>query len=135
MAVANVQFGPNPAAWVGIHSFFVPASLEGEKLEAVQTLLQWIMENQAHWATSGQVPALLSVQASLDAEKFPSNIVLGASFSDYGFLDFTSTVTQEMYQIGLDPELDAQPSIIRRQLRKRLTTLPSVCRRYSIAPE
>ncbi len=107
MAVANVQFGPNPAAWVGIHSFFVPASLEGEKLEAVQTLLQWIMANQAHWATSGQVPALLSVQASLDAENFPSNIVLGASFSDYGFLDFTSTVTQEMYQIGLDPELDA----------------------------
>jgi multiple sugar transport system substrate-binding protein len=106
-AVAFNQFGAEPAAWFGMHSFFVPASLEGEKFEAVVTFLKWISANQAHWATSGQVPALLSVQASLDAESFPSNVVLGASFSDHGVLDFTSTVTQEMYRIALDPELRA----------------------------
>ena len=71
------------------------------------TFLKWISANQAHWATSGQVPALLSVQASLDAESFPSNVVLGASFSDHGVLDFTSTVTAELYQMGLEPELNA----------------------------
>ena len=69
------------------------------------TFLKWMSANQAHWATSGQVPALLSVQASLDAENFPSNVVLGASFTEYAILDFTSTVTQEMYRISLDPEL------------------------------
>jgi multiple sugar transport system substrate-binding protein len=104
-AVPFNQFGAVPATWIGAHTFFVPASLEGEKFEAVVTFLKWMSANQAHWATSGQVPALLSVQASLDAENFPSNVVLGASFTEYAILDFTSTVTQEMYRISLDPEL------------------------------
>ena len=88
-----------PSSW--------PAILEGEKLGAVETLLQWISANQAHWADSGQVPALLSVQASLDPENFPSNIVMGASFADHGVLDFSSTVTAELYRAGLEPELNA----------------------------
>lgn len=106
-AIAFNQFGPEPAAWFGMHTFFVPAILEGERLEAVETLLQWISANQAHWAESGQVPALLSVQASLDPESFPSNIVMGASFADHGVLDFSSTVTAELYRTGLEPELNA----------------------------
>ena len=106
-AIAFNQFGAEPAAWFGMHTFFVPAILEGERLEAVETLLQWISANQGHWALSGQVPALLSVQASLDAENFPSNIVMGASFADHGVLDFSSTVTAELYRVGLEPELNA----------------------------
>ena len=42
----------------------------------------------------------------LDLLNCPSNIVMGQSFTDYGFLDFKSTVTQELYA-ALDPELDA----------------------------
>ncbi len=106
-AIAFNQFGAEPAAWFGMHTFFVPAILEGERLEAVETLLQWISANQGHWALSGQVPALLSVQASLDPENFPSNIVMGASFADHGVLDFSSTVTAELYRVGLEPELNA----------------------------
>ena len=106
-AIAFNQFGDAPAAWFGMHTFFVPAILEGERLEAVETLLQWISANQGHWALSGQVPALLSVQASLDPENFPSNIVLGSSFADHGVLDFSSTVTAELYRVGLEPELNA----------------------------
>ncbi|MCY3945397.1 MAG: extracellular solute-binding protein [Anaerolineaceae bacterium] len=106
-AIAFNQFGPEPAAWFGAHTFFVPAILEGEKLGAVETLLQWISANQGHWAMSGQVPALLSVQASLDPENFPSNIVMGASFADHGVVDFSSTVTAELYRTGLEPELNA----------------------------
>ncbi|MCY3720501.1 MAG: extracellular solute-binding protein [Anaerolineaceae bacterium] len=106
-AIAFNQFGAEPAAWFGAHTFFVPAILEGEKLGAVETLLQWISANQGHWAMSGQVPALLSVQASLDPENFPSNIVMGASFADHGVVDFSSTVTAELYRTGLEPELNA----------------------------
>jgi multiple sugar transport system substrate-binding protein len=106
-AVPFNQFGAAPATWIGAHTFFVPASLEGEKFEAVVTFLKWISANQAHWATSGQVPALLSVQASLDAENFPSNIVLGASFADHGVIDYPSTVTAELSHVGLGPELNA----------------------------
>lgn len=102
----QVQFGPQPATWFGIHAFMLPAMSTPEKAAAVQTLLQWISANQVTWAGSGQVPALLSAQAALDAENYPSNILLGQTFTDYGILDYQSTAVQEMYA-ALDPELDA----------------------------
>ncbi len=106
MAWPQVQFGPQPATWFGIHAFMLPAMSTPEKAAAVQTLLQWISANQVTWAGSGQVPALLSAQAALDAENYPSNILLGQTFTDYGILDYQSTAVQEMYA-ALDPELDA----------------------------
>lgn len=100
------QFGEKPATWFGAHTWMVPATLEGDKLAAVETLIQWVSNNQKTWADSGQVPARLSVQAELDAEGYPSNILLGQTFSDYGIQDFQSTAIQEMYA-ALDPELSA----------------------------
>ncbi len=102
----QAQFGPEPATWFGAHTFMVPVGLEGEKLEAVQTMIQWLSENQVTWAGSGQVPARISAQAALDADNYPSNILLGQTFTDYGILDYPSTAIQEMYA-ALDPELDA----------------------------
>ena len=102
----QVQFGPQPATWFGMHAFMLPAISTPEKADAVQTLLQWISANQAIWAGSGQVPSLLSVQASLDEVNYPSNILLGQGFTAYGILDYQSTATQEMYA-ALDPELDS----------------------------
>lgn len=106
MAWPQVQFGPEPGTWFGIHTWMVPVGLEGEQLEAVQTLIQWVSENQIPWAGSGQVPARLSAQANLDVDSYPSNILLGQTFSDYGILDYQSVAIQEMYA-ALDPELDA----------------------------
>jgi ABC-type glycerol-3-phosphate transport system substrate-binding protein len=102
----QVQFGPEPATWFGAHTWMVPVGLEGEKLEAVQTLIQWVSDHQVDWAASGQVPARLSAQAALDPENYPSNILLGQTFTDYGILDYPSIAIQEMYA-ALDPELDA----------------------------
>jgi len=102
----QVQWGPNPGTWFGAHTFMLPVGLEGEKLQAVQTLIQWVSENQVGWAASGQVPARLSAQAALDPENYPSNILLGETFGAYGVLDYQSTAIQELYA-ALDPELDA----------------------------
>ena len=106
MAWPQWQFGPEQATYVGIHTFMVPVGLEGEKLEAVQTMIQWISENQVDWAASGQVPARVSAQEALDPDNYPSNILLGQTFGEYGVLDVNSTVVQELYA-ALDPELDA----------------------------
>jgi len=100
------QFGSKPATWFGAHTWMVPATESGDQLAAVQTLIQWASEHQKDWAASGQVPARLSVQAQLDPANYPSNILLGKGFSEYGVLDFQSTAIQEMYA-ALDPELDA----------------------------
>jgi ABC-type glycerol-3-phosphate transport system substrate-binding protein len=100
------QFGPQPATWFGAHTWMVPVGLEGERLEAVQTLIQWVSENQVGWAASGQVPARISAQAALDPENYPSNIILGETFTQYGILDIQNVAVQEMYA-ALDPELSA----------------------------
>ncbi len=102
----QLQFGEQPATWFGVHTFMVPATLEGEKLEAVQTLIQWVSDHQVDWAASGQVPARLSAQAALDPENYPSNIILGQTFTEYGILDPQHVAIQEMYA-ALDPELSA----------------------------
>jgi ABC-type glycerol-3-phosphate transport system substrate-binding protein len=102
----NVQFGPQPAAWFGAHTFMLPVGLEGEKREAVQTLIQWVSDHQVDWAASGQVPARISAQEALDPENYPSNILLGQTFGAYGILDYPSVAIQELYA-ALDPELDA----------------------------
>lgn len=52
------------------------------------------------------MPARLSAQAALDPVNYPSNILLGQTFSEYGVQDPKSPVVQEMYAI-LEPELDA----------------------------
>lgn len=102
----NFQFGENPATWFGIHNWMLPVGLEGEKLAAVERLIRWVSDNQVAWAASGQVPARLSAQAALDPENYPSNIILGESFSAYGVLDIQNVAVQEMYA-ALDPELSA----------------------------
>jgi len=103
---SQIQFGAKPATWFGAHTWMVPATEEGDKLAAVQTLIEWVSNNQKGWAASGQVPARLSVQKELDAKDYPSNILFGKGFSDYGVLDFQNVAVQEMYA-ALDPELNA----------------------------
>ncbi len=101
----NVQWGPHPATWIGIHTWMVPAGLEDpEKLDAIFRMIEWVSNNQVLWAASGQVPARLSAQAALDPENYPSNILLGQSFSEYGVQDPKTTVTQEILGY-LDAEL------------------------------
>jgi ABC-type glycerol-3-phosphate transport system substrate-binding protein len=102
----NAQFGAQPATWFGAHTFMIPTTLDESKLEAVQTLIQWVSEHQVDWAASGQVPARLSAQEALDPELYPSNIILGQTFTEYGILDLQSVALQEMYA-ALDPELSA----------------------------
>jgi ABC-type glycerol-3-phosphate transport system substrate-binding protein len=104
MAWPNWQFGEQPATWFGAHTFMLPAGLEGEKLEAAQTMIQWVSNHQVDWAASGQVPARLSAQAALDPENYPSNILLGQTFSEYGVQDPRTTVTQELLTL-LDADL------------------------------
>ncbi len=109
MAWPNWQFGAEPATWFGAHTFMIPATTEGEKLDAVLRMIEWVSANQVIWASSGQVPARLSAQAELDAELYPSNILLGQNFSEYGIQDPRTTVTQELLtllDVGLQEALN-----------------------------
>lgn len=98
--------GDQRAAWFGAHTFMVPTSTEGEQLAAVRTLIEWVTENQVAWAASGQVPARISAQAALDAESYPSNILIGATFQEYGRMEPQCQVILEL-QAAIDPELNS----------------------------
>lgn len=100
------QFGPEPGTWFGAHTFMLPATLEGEKLAAAERLIRWVSENQVAWAASGQVPARISAQEALDPENYPSNILLGQTFTDYGMTEIQHTGILEI-QAAIDPELSA----------------------------
>lgn len=100
------QFGEKPGTWFGAHTFMVPAALEGDKLKAVERMIQWVSDHQLDWAASGQVPARLSVQAKLDTETYPSNILLGKTFTEYGVMEIQHVAILEI-QAAIDPELSA----------------------------
>lgn len=102
----QVQFGPQKATWFGTHAFMIPIGLEGEKLEAVEALIRFVSEHQVDWAASGQPPARLSAQEALDAENYPSNILLGQTFTEYG-MQFPKTAAWGEMEAALDPELSA----------------------------
>jgi ABC-type glycerol-3-phosphate transport system substrate-binding protein len=106
MAWPNWQSGPQPATWFGTHTFMLPVGAEGKELDAALRLIQWVSENQVAWAASGQVPARLSAQAVLDPVNYPSNILLGETFTAYGVIDPITPVVQELYAY-LDPELSS----------------------------
>jgi ABC-type glycerol-3-phosphate transport system substrate-binding protein len=103
----QVQWGPKKGTWFGAHTFMVPATLEGDKLKAVETLIRWVSEHQVDWAASGQVPARLSAQKALDPVNYPTNILLGQTFTEYGFLDFQHIAYQELSGSALEPEINA----------------------------
>ncbi len=102
----EIPIGENRAAWFGSHIFLVPATTTGEKLDAVRTMIEWVTENQVEWAASGQVPARISAQEALDPESYPSNILIGATFQEYGRMEPSCQVILEL-QNAIGPELDA----------------------------
>jgi ABC-type glycerol-3-phosphate transport system substrate-binding protein len=101
-----LPIGDQRAAWIGSHVFVVPNTTTGEKLEAVSTMLQWVTDHQVDWAASGQVPARISSQEALDPENYPSNILLGQTFQEYGQLEPQCIVILEI-EDALNPELSA----------------------------
>ena len=105
-ALPFFQIGEQPVTWFGAHTFMLPASAEGEKLAAAERMITWLSDHQTLWAASGQVPARVSAQESLGAEEYPSNIVLGETFREYGKMSAQSKAILEL-NAALEPELSS----------------------------
>jgi ABC-type glycerol-3-phosphate transport system substrate-binding protein len=66
------------------HLLVIPTGVEGEALEDAKDLIKWLSDNGETWATSGQVPARLSVQQKPSVQEIPSGKVAAAQFSEIG---------------------------------------------------
>jgi ABC-type glycerol-3-phosphate transport system substrate-binding protein len=95
-----------PATWVSSHVIYAPATLSGEKLDAAKRLVVYLSDHGVDWAASGQVPGRISQQEMLDPETYPSNIVIGGAFQEYGVPELAHPYSIELVA-AYEPEIDA----------------------------
>jgi multiple sugar transport system substrate-binding protein len=66
------------------HMLVVPAGVADANLQAGQDLVVWLLDNGETWATSGQVPARLSVQEKQSVQDIESVAVAAQQFAEIG---------------------------------------------------
>jgi len=92
-----IQIGPvQPAARMSSHVLHLPATAEGEKLEAGKRLITYLSDHSDIWATSGQVPARFSIQEGLDPEELRAVLVFADSFNRQGRIETPHPLKQEL---------------------------------------
>lgn len=100
-----IQVGPEPAARMSSHVLHMPATLEGDRLDAAKRLITYLSDNGLTWSSSGQVPARISVQAQLDPEADRAVLVFAESFNRQGRLETPHSLKQEI-AAAWEPEVD-----------------------------
>ncbi len=69
------------------HVFSIPVGVPEENKAKLYPMIKYLLENGAYWATSGQVPALKSVQASAEVQKIKSVAKAAEQFNAIGRTD------------------------------------------------
>lgn len=100
-----IQMGSEPAARMSSHVLHIPATLEGDNLAAAKRLVNYLSDNGLTWASSGQVPARVSVQEQLDPEADRAVLVFADSFNSQGRLETPHALKQEI-AAAWEPEVD-----------------------------
>ncbi len=72
------------------HIMAVPAGVDEDGISKAKILMKWLSENGAAWAVSGQVPANIKVQESLDEVTYPSVVMAAKEFAEIGRTDMAS---------------------------------------------
>jgi len=70
------------------HIFSIPTGADPATKAQVYDMIKYLDQHGAYWATSGQVPALKSVQASPEVQKIPSVAMAAKQFNEIGRTDF-----------------------------------------------
>jgi multiple sugar transport system substrate-binding protein len=70
------------------HIFSIPTGAPEASRKPAFAMIKYLDEHGAYWATSGQVPALKSVQASPEVQKINSVAVAARQFNEIGRTDF-----------------------------------------------
>jgi len=82
--------------------------------------MAWLAKNGAAWANSGQVPANLAVQASLDEATYPSVVLAAKQFNAIGRTDMASKYFLEIqtaYQTAIGNALASPDSDVAAELK------------------
>ena len=77
----------NQAVKFDSHIFSIPTGVDKEGIAKAKKLMTYLVKNSAYWATSGQVPALLSVQQSPEVQALSSVATAADEFNTIGRTD------------------------------------------------
>jgi multiple sugar transport system substrate-binding protein len=77
----------NQAVKLDSHIFSIPTGADEARMEVSKRLITFLLENGAYWATSGQVPALKSVQALPEVQGIASVAMAAEQFNAIGRTD------------------------------------------------
>jgi ABC-type glycerol-3-phosphate transport system substrate-binding protein len=77
----------NQAVKFDSHIFSIPTGVDDAGREQAYAMVKYLVENGAYWATSGQVPALKSVQALPEVQAIPSVAKAAEQFNAIGRTD------------------------------------------------
>jgi hypothetical protein len=69
------------------HIFSIPTGVDPDDRDLAYSLIQFLLENGAYWATSGQVPALKSVQELPEVQEIESVATAAEQFNQFGRTD------------------------------------------------
>ncbi len=94
------------AAWMSAHVMVIPQGVSEEGIARAKNLIAWLSNNGATWATSGQVPARLSVQASKTVQDIWSVKVFSEQFQKIGKTEPPHIAIREIQQV-YEPAFDA----------------------------
>lgn len=83
---------------IGIHTLSIPTGVKEDGVKRASHLIKWLSDNGEFWATSGQVPARLSVQNSKTVQDGWSTRVAAEEFSKIGQPDVTHKAYTEIQQ-------------------------------------
>ena len=72
------------------HVMVIPAGVDAAGIARAKKLITWLSQNGAAWADSGQVPANLAVQASLDPVKYKYSVSAAQEFAAIGRTDMST---------------------------------------------
>ena len=72
------------------HVMVIPAGVDEDGIAKAKVLMAWLAKNGAAWANSGQVPANLQVQASIDEKTYPSVAMAAKQFAAIGRTDMAT---------------------------------------------
>jgi multiple sugar transport system substrate-binding protein len=87
MALNSLAPDGNQVVKFDSHVFSVPTGVDDTGREQAYAMVQFLLENGAYWATSGQVPALESVQALPEVQEIESVATAAEQFNQFGRTD------------------------------------------------
>jgi ABC-type glycerol-3-phosphate transport system substrate-binding protein len=110
----------NQAVKFDSHVFSIPAGVDDAGREQAYDMIAFLLENGAYWATSGQVPALKSVQALPEVQEIESVAKAAEQFNAIGRTDFAHKAfieIQTAYETAVGTALSSPDANVEQALK------------------